>query len=113
MSETISNIPERVDLRIKQGSSFTFTAKFPFSLTGQEVRLRAKKRVTSNTPLIVLDNAGNGGVSLSTTDVADDTVTVLLSGAQSAAIECGCWVYDFERAETPIFSGAFEIVGEI
>jgi len=111
MAETISNIPERVDLRIKQGSSFTFTVKFPFSLTGMAVRLRAKKKVTSNADLIEL--TVGSGITLSTDVLADDTATMLFSGAQTAALPCGCWVYDFERDETPIFSGEFEIVGEV
>ncbi len=111
MAEQISNIPERVDLRIKQGSSFTFTTKFPFSLTGMVLRLRSKKKVTSNTDLIEL--LIGSGITLSTQDLADDTATVLFSAVQTAALPCGCWVYDFERDDTPIFSGEFEIVGEV
>lgn len=111
MAETISNIPERIDLRIKQGSSFTFTTKFPFALTGMAVRLRAKKKVTSNADLIEL--TVGSGITLSTQDITDDTATVLFSAAQTALIPCGSWVYDFERDDTPIFSGSFEIVGEV
>jgi len=112
MSETISNIPERVDLRIKQGSSFSFETLFTFSLTGMTLRLRAKKKVTSNVELIEL--LTGSGITLSQTGPnVDDTATVLFSAVQTAALPCGCWVYDFERDDTPIFSGSFEIVGEV
>lgn len=111
MSETLSNIPERVDLRIKQGSAFSFVSKFEFSLTGAVLRLRAKKTLASNDDLIEL--LIGSGITLSTQDLADDTATVQFSEAETAALPCGCWVYDYERNGTPIMSGGFEIVGEV
>jgi len=108
----LSNIPPRVTIRIKQGSSFSFPVVFPFALTGMTVRLRAKKTIASNDDLIELSTAGVG-ITLSTTNIADDTADVLFSEAQTTALPCGCWVYDFERDGTPVFSGGFEIVGEV
>ena len=112
MSEILSNVPQRVDLRIKQGSAFSFTAVFPFALTGMTLRLRAKKTHASNDDLIELTSPASG-ITISTTTIADDTATVQFSEAQTAALPCGCWVYDFERDGTPIMSGGFEIVAEV
>lgn len=108
MSE-LSNIPQRVDLKIKQGSSFSFTAVFPFTVTA--LRLRAKKTVKSNDDLIEL--TVGSGITLSTTTITNDTATVLFSESQTAALDAGCWVYDFERNGTPVMSGGFEIVDEV
>ena len=112
MTHELSNIPQSVPMRIKQGSAYSFTAKFPFSLTGMVLRLRAKKSVTSTDLLFEL-STDTGEIILSTQTQTDDTATVSFAESLTAALPCGCWVFDFERDAHPVFSGPFEIVGEV
>lgn len=124
MAFEVSNVPERVNLKAKKGATFEFTADFkdsggaPINLTGETVRLRVKKTHSSTTTLLVLDNGGSGGITLENKDGTNDRARVIASDAQTAGIETGCWVYDFERTKNagantvPIMSGGFDAVAE-
>ena len=119
----ISNIPQQVPLRLKQGSTLTFTAVYklpngnPDSLTNEIVRLRVRKKPTSTTDILVLDNDTNGGITLQSGAGTDDEAVVLITAVQSAGIDLGEYFYDYERDNggtiTPTMSGSFEVKGQV
>jgi hypothetical protein len=119
MSECISNVPERLDIRVKQGSTFSFQMEFyladgetPRVLTGQAVQLRARKKRTSTNLLLTADATIGTNVG-----VDDHVATFVLPAADTADIPCGCWVHDIDRDDGgtihPVTLGAFEVVTDV
>jgi hypothetical protein len=111
----LSNLPETVDICIKQGLTFSFAARFDsVDLSGQTVRLRIADEY-GGTLLLELATGGSG-IVISTDVNPNDTATVTLTEAQSESLDVGQHVYDFERVEgstpIPICSGSFEVVGQ-
>lgn len=118
MSETISNIPERLDIRSKAGANRAFTLKFhladgsPRVITGQTVTLKVRKKRTSNATLLDVDAVVGTNVG-----VDDHHAVFSISAAQMASIPCGCWVHDIDRDDAgtihPALLGSFEVVSDV
>ncbi len=115
---TVSNIPDRVDIRHRQGSVQTIPLRFklddgtPEDISGRGYELSVKKSATSNAPFvtystsnaaIIIDDAPNGLATLTIDDVA-------------TPLDCGDFIYDLDEiigaSRIPLTVGAFEVFGD-
>ena len=120
MAEQISNVPERLDIRAKQGATLSFSIEFfladgttPRVITGQTINLRVRKKRTSNATL--LDENATIGTNVG---VDDHIATFTISAATMATLPCGCWVHDIDRdaGGEPVFPvtlGSFEVASDV
>jgi len=120
MSEQISNVPERLDIRAKQGATLSFTLDFfladevtPLVITGSVATLQVRKSRKSNTPLLSV-----AGVIGTTVGVDDNRATFNIPAATMAGLLCGCWIHDIDRTDgagvvTPVTLGSFEVVADV
>lgn len=115
MPQKISNVAQRVDIVARQNAVLTFEFTFlnadgsPKSVAGETIELSIRKSRSSNDPLLTLSTA-TGEIDIG--GASNNEVTVTMTKAQSAALPCGCWVYDCDRSSNgiPVCAGSFEVV---
>lgn len=119
MSEQISNVPERLDIRAKQGATLAFTLDFfladevtPRVITGNTVTLQVRKGRKSNDPLLTV--VGTIGVI---PGVDDNRASFVIAAAIMAGLPCGGWVHDIDRDDAgtihPVTLGGFEVTADV
>lgn len=119
MVEQISNVPERLDIKAKQGATFSFQMAFFLAdgitkriITGQTVNLKVRKKRTSNATLLDVD--ATIGVNIG---VDDHIAFFVMSAAIMAALPVGCWTHDIDRDDSgtihPVTLGSFEVVTDV
>lgn len=88
-------------LKINKGATWTMqltlrdAAGNPINLTGYSVRMQLRVAVDAAAALITLDNASNGGASI--TNASGGVVTFTMTPNQTAALPEGVVVYAVER----------------
>jgi len=91
------------------------TNNTPIDLTGSIVRLQARKRLTSDTTVLDLSTATSG---ITITDALNGQFQILLTAAETAALDFATAVYDLE-VEFPsgeirrVLEGTLELKKEV
>ena len=121
MTGTITNEPASVSIKVRRGSSLTFTATItdaagnPINLTGHQARLGIRASPEAMTQLVSL--AIGSGITLQ--GAGNNQLKVVLTPTQTRLLPVlDTVVYAFEREDgtgvvTPIFAGPVEVLPEI
>lgn len=118
MTNIVSNLPEKVDIRHRQGSVQTIPLEFklsngsPEDISGRDYVLSVRRSASSSAPLVVYSTT-NGAIVL--TDAVNGLATITIDDVTLPLI-FGDFLYDFDEgigaASTPIAVGNFEIFGD-
>lgn len=110
--------PGRYNYRITQGDTFQNVPVWkiggtPVNVTGYSAKMQVRKAV-GGTVLIELSSA-NGRITVGTTD---GSFTFYISPADTAALQAGEWVYDFDVTApngtvTTLLQGGFVVTPQV
>lgn len=95
--------------------SLTFTPVTVVSISGWTLQMNIKVLLTDASNRLTLDNAGNGGISI--TNASNGVFAVAITAAQTVALGVGSFVWDIWRTDNGandlLASGTLIITGSV